>query len=142
MSERNTFTLPKQERLCSKKLIDRLFVGHSANSKEWPIKVVYQVIKRKDEQDAQVEMLVSVSKRHFKRAVKRNLVKRQLREGYRLHKVILTDAFKDQPEAKLVIAFIWMSGHVLDTTEVETLVQKVMQKVVKGLDFQKNPVLE
>lgn len=140
MAEQNTFTLPKQERLCSKKLIDRLFLGHSANKKEWPIKVVYQVVSRKDEQDAQVEMLVSVSKRHFKRAVKRNLVKRQLREAYRLHKVILTDAFKAHPDAKLVIAFIWMSGHVLDTTEVDALMQKTMQKVVKSLDFQKTSV--
>ena len=86
MLEQKTYTLPKRERLCAKTLIDQLFMGHSSVKKEWPVKVVYQVVKRKDAQDVPVEMLVSVSKRHFKRAVKRNHVKRQLRESYRLHK--------------------------------------------------------
>lgn len=100
MSEQKTFTLPKQERLCSRTLIEQLFLGHSQHKKEWPVRVVYQVVKRKDEDDAQAEVLMSVSKRYFKRAVKRNLVKRQLRESYRLHKAILTDVLALHPDTK------------------------------------------
>ena len=132
MSEQKTFTLPKRERLCSKTLIDQLFLGHSYSKKEWPIKVVYQVVKRKGEDDPQVEMLVSVSKHHFKRAVKRNLVKRQLREGYRLHKSILTDGMSLQPDDKLLIAFIWMSGHIYTAQEVETMMTKALEKVASA----------
>ena len=108
MSEQKTFTLPKQERLCSRTLIEQLFLGHSQHKKEWPVRVVYQVVKRKDEDDAQAEVLMSVSKRYFKRAVKRNLVKRQLRESYRLHKSILTDVLALHPDTKILIAFIWL----------------------------------
>ncbi len=133
MSEQKTFTLPKKERLCSKTLIDQLFLGHSNHKKEWPVRVVYQVVKRKDDRDAQLEVLTSVSKRYFKRAVKRNLVKRQLREGFRHNKTILTDALADYPDAKMLIAFIWLSGHVLPTTEVQEAVAKALTKVVENL---------
>ena len=135
MLEQKTYPLPKRERLCAKKLIDQLFMGHYSVKKEWPVKVVYQVVKRKDAQDVPVEMLVSVSKRHFKRAVKRNHVKRQLRTSYRLHKSVLFDALASHPDAKLMIAFIWMSGQIEDTEKVDGMMQRALDKVVKSLVF-------
>ena len=121
--------------MCAKTLIDQLFMGHSSTKKEWPVKVVYQVVKRKGTEDVPVEMLVSVSKRHFKRAVKRNQVKRQLRESYRLHKSVLQDALASHPDAKLMIAFIWMSGQIESTEKVDGLMQRALDKVVKSLEF-------
>lgn len=134
MSEQKTFTLPKQERLCSRTLIEQLFLGHSQHKKEWPVRVVYQVVKRKDEDDAQVEVLMSVSKRYFKRAVKRNLVKRQLRESYRLHKAILTDVLALHPDTKILIAFIWLSGQTYDSVKVEKAVKAALEKIVDSLE--------
>ena len=134
MSEQKTFTLPKQERLCSRTLIEQLFLGHSQHKKEWPVRVVYQVVKRKDEDDAQTEVLMSVSKRYFKRAVKRNLVKRQLRESYRLHKAILTDVLALHPDTKILIAFIWLSGQPYDSVKVEKAVKAAWEKIVDSLE--------
>lgn len=134
MSEQKTFTLPKQERLCSRTLIEQLFLGHSQYKKEWPVRVVYQVVKRKDEDDAQTEVLMSVSKRYFKRAVKRNLVKRQLRESYRLHKAILTDVLALHPDTKILIAFIWLSGQTYDSAKVEKAVKAALEKIVDSLE--------
>ena len=134
MSEQMTFTLPKQERLCSRTLIEQLFLGHSQHKKEWPVRVVYQVVKRKDEDDAQAEGLMSVSKRYFKRAVKRNLVKRQLRESYRLHKAILTDVLALHPDTKILIAFIWLSGQTYDSVKVEKAVKAALEKIVDSLE--------
>lgn len=134
MSEQKTFTLPKQERLCSRTLIEQLFLGHSQHKKEWPVRVVYQVVKRKDEDDAQAEVLMSVSKHYFKRAVKRNLVKRQLRESYRLHKAILTDVLALHPDTKILIAFIWLSGQTYDSVKVEKAVKAALEKIVDSLE--------
>lgn len=134
MPEQKTFTLPKQERLCSRTLIEQLFLGHSQHKKEWPVRVVYQVVKRKDEDDAQTEVLMSVSKRYFKRAVKRNLVKRQLRESYRLHKAILTDVLALHPDTKILIAFIWLSGQTYDSVKVEKAVKAALEKIVDSLE--------
>ena len=91
-------------------------------------------MKRKDEDDAQAEVLMSVSKRYFKRAVKRNLVKRQLRESYRLHKAILTDVLALHPDTKILIAFIWLSGQTYDSVKVEKAVKAALEKIVDSLE--------
>ncbi len=134
MSEQKTFTLPKQERLCSRTLIEQLFLGHSQHKKEWPVRVVYQDRKTEEEDDAQTDVMMSVSKRNFKRAVKRNLVKRQLRESYRLHKAILTDVLALHPDTKILIAFIWLSGQTYDSAKVEKAVKAALEKIVDSLE--------
>ncbi len=93
--EKHEERLRKGERLCSKKLIDTLFgIGGSHAMTAFPLKAVYRLIDCKSETSApeetvmesNVQVLVSVPKKHFKRAVKRNRVKRQVREAYRKHK--------------------------------------------------------
>ena len=81
MSKIYTFT--KEERLCNKKLIDELF--HNGSSFLcYPFKVSWLLTDTPQEFPAQV--LLSVSKKRFKHAVDRNLLKRRIREAYRLNK--------------------------------------------------------
>jgi ribonuclease P protein component len=76
-------TFKKEERLCNKKLIDELF--HNGSSFLcYPFKASWLVIDEPWQIPAQI--LISVSKKRFKRAVDRNLVKRRIREAYRLNK--------------------------------------------------------
>lgn len=76
-------TLHKSERLDKKKVIDKMFSGGARSFSVFPLRVVYLPV---EELEAPVSILVSVSKRRFKRAVKRNRVKRQIREAYRKNK--------------------------------------------------------
>ncbi|WP_207436285.1 ribonuclease P protein component [Sabulibacter ruber] len=77
---------PKEERLRSKKLIDQLFrEGSSFNL--YPLRFV--ALHVPEPSDVPVQVLVSVSKRNFKKAVDRNRIKRQMREAYRLHKHVI-----------------------------------------------------
>ena len=71
-------TLHKTERLDKKKVIDKMFSGGARSFSVFPLRVVYLPV---EELEAPVSILVSVSKRRFKRAVKRNRVKRQRRIG-------------------------------------------------------------
>jgi len=76
-------TFKKEERLCNKKLIDELF--HNGSSFLcYPFKASWLIIDEPWQIPAQI--LFSVSKKRFKRAVDRNLVKRRMREAYRLNK--------------------------------------------------------
>ena len=81
-------TLRKSERLDKKKVIEKMFAGGSRSFSVFPLRVVYLPV---EELEAPVSILVSVSKRRFKRAVKRNRVKRQIREAYRKNKSLLVD---------------------------------------------------
>ena len=129
--EKRRYTLHKSERLCSKKLIERLFGGGNKSFPAFPIRVVYMPVED-GETTADVSILISVPKKRFKHAVKRNLVKRQIREAYRHHKHILTDALeqRDTPQ-KMVMAFIWLDNKVHDTEEVEIKVKKLLYHIAE-----------
>jgi len=87
--------------------------------------------KEREEDEEPVQILVSVSKRHFKRAVKRNRVKRQIREAYRHHKQILAE--KMPQDTSLAIAFIWLADELLDSQQVEKSVKRLLEKVAENI---------
>ena len=77
-------TLSKSERLCGKKAVEALF-GQGKGGVKGCLR--YRYVQRED--DGPSRILVSVPKRSFKRAVKRNLLKRRIREAYRRQKGLL-----------------------------------------------------
>lgn len=77
-SAAEAYTLGKEERICSKKLIEKLFKGGRSKSMvAYPLRVVYAQKADDEGENVPAQMLVSVSKRHFKHAVDRNRVKRR-----------------------------------------------------------------
>jgi ribonuclease P protein component len=112
-------TLRKDERLCSRKALEELFGGGHQSFSAYPVRAVFMP----NGLDG-VRILVSVSKRYFKRAVKRNRIKRQLREAYRLQKGLL------QPlRGGLDIAFLWTSGEVLPTEKVFQKMRSLLLRI-------------
>jgi ribonuclease P protein component len=90
------YTFPKGEHLCRKKLIDELFSKQSSSFGVYPLRIVW--IKSEEKITVPPQVLISVSKRGFKRAVDRNRLKRLIREAYRLNKYRLLE----QPEGHSV----------------------------------------
>lgn len=131
--EERRYTFSKEERLCSKKLIERLFAGGNRSFPAFPLRVVYMPLSA-DENPTDVSILISVPKKRFKHAVKRNLVKRQVREAYRLNKHILIDSLKAQESPqKMVLAFIWLDNKIHATNEVEYKVKKLLHHIAENL---------
>ncbi len=119
MADLALHTLPKEERLCSRKALEELFGGGHQSVSAFPIRAVYM-----PNEVGVVRVMVSVSKRYFKRAVKRNRIKRQLREAYRLQKELL------QPlTGGLDIAFLWTSDEQLLTEKVFQKMQTLLQRI-------------
>ena len=136
--EKHDERLRKEERLCSKKLIDTLFgTGGSHAMTAYPLKAVYRLIDSKREtsvskemvMESKVQVLVSVPKKHFKRAVKRNRVKRQVREAYRKHKSYVTLRVNELTDKQLLIAFIWLSNELIDSVTIEQWVSNLLQRI-------------
>lgn len=77
------YTFRKEERLCSRKHLDLLFKNGSSFLL-YPFRVSYLFIN--EPADVQVQVVINVPKKRYKRAVDRNLLKRRIREAYRLNK--------------------------------------------------------
>ena len=120
------FTLHKNERLTSRTLIEQLFRGNGTKAvNAFPLRAVYATTERHAD-DAPMQMMASVSKRHFKRAVKRNRVKRQIREAYRLNKSLLPTPPDGQ---QLIVAFIWLADTLYPSTVVHEKMVKAMKRI-------------
>ena len=122
-------TLCKAERQHRRTIIGKLFEKGSKSMSAFPLRVVYMSIEQ-EEGAPSASMLVSVPKRHFKRAVKRNRVKRQVREAYRLNKHILNDVLIGKPYA-MVLAFIWQDKELRSTEEVNRKVKSLLSRIAE-----------
>ena len=72
-------------------------------------------------------ILVSVPKRFFKRAVKRNLLKRRIREAYRTQKSILNPAGDDSKGKDILLA--WNSQEIADSESVKAEIAGVLRQL-------------
>jgi len=118
------FTFKKTERLNSKKIIDQLFAdGQSFLA--FPLKVVFLPTQLPVKYPAQAGF--TVSKKNFKRAVKRNRIKRLIREAYRLNKHELYAALNDQ---QLAIFFIYIGKELPEYPMVEKAIKKAFQLII------------
>mgnify|MGYP002855548527 CR=1 FL=1 len=125
------FTFGKQERIVSQKLIDELFTSRQSHAlTAFPLRAVYIIKERAREDVPAVQLLISVPKRHFKHAVDRNRVKRQLREAYRHHKEILSSVLGE--DETVALAFIWLSDQHVPSATVDRRVVALLERIAKA----------
>ncbi|MCQ2184094.1 MAG: ribonuclease P protein component [Bacteroidales bacterium] len=123
MPELSRHTFSKSERLCGKKDIDRLL----KKGRYWRVSDSFRIcflrreLSEPREDNETSRIMVSVPKKLFKRAVKRNRIKRLVRESYRLNKGLLSDGLYD-------IQFIYTSAELPPY-------EKVSSDVTKALSF-------
>jgi ribonuclease P protein component len=122
------FTFTKIERLCSKKAIDELFASGKSKT-QFPIKLIYKPVEF--ESPFPVRAMFVVPKKKHKRANKRNILKRRMREVYRLHKHLLYNVLG---ENKLDVMFIYLSNESLEYVDIEKCICQLIDTVSK-LDF-------
>ncbi len=122
----NSFT--KGERLCGVKSIDHLFrEGHSFNLH--PLRVFWLVTPLTPGQSP-VRLVISVPKRHFKKATDRNLIKRQLREAWRKNRQSLLARLKEE-QLQADIALIWSDKAIRAYDYIEQRLKEVLSKLAE-----------
>jgi len=125
MDKPNSF--PKSEHLCGEIRITRLFTQGDAFI-AYPLRVVYLLEQKKDKES--VSVMVSVPKKRFKRAVKRNRLKRLMREAYRLNKQNLWEKLEEK-ELQIQIAFNYVSNDELDFASIEKKMKVALDRIIE-----------
>jgi ribonuclease P protein component len=119
-------TFNKSERLCSRKIIGSLF-ENGYIFYNFLFKVVWN--KEPDSIPGPAQVAFSVSKRGFRLAVTRNLIKRRLREAYRKNKKTLYDHLNSE-NIHLVFVVILRGNSVPDYITIEKGIKEVINKLI------------
>ncbi|MDR1699439.1 MAG: ribonuclease P protein component [Prevotellaceae bacterium] len=126
MENINTFN--KKERLCGEVRINELF-GKGKAFTVFPFRVVF---RRKDKGETPASILISVPKKRIKRANGRNLIKRRIREAYRLNKHSLYATLENR-DFSLDFALLYIADERLDYAQIEPKIIEVIQRLNKRL---------
>lgn len=119
-----SFSLKKHEILRSKKIIQELF-DNGSSFFIYPFKVYYLA----DENQEAGKVLFSVPKKNLKRAIDRNLVRRRIKEAYRLNKSMINTG--THSPFSLSLTLIYVAGSVISYQDIETKLKQVFIRLNK-----------
>ena len=132
LGNKPTYTLGKNERLKSRKAIDQLFTAGKSFSL-FPFKIIYKnepASEQRSITNDQLKCAFSVSKRHFKKAVYRNRIKRLMREAYRLQKMELQNLLQ-QNNGSLAVFILYVNNELPEYTMMVSKMSAVLKKLQK-----------
>ena len=124
------FKLQKNERLHSQKLIKELF-DKGSSFFLYPFKVI--VLDVSSEEKGTYQVLFSVSKKKIKKAIDRNLVKRRIKEAYRLNKSEIL-SHKDQNK---LIGLIYVSSEIGTFKFIEQKIRQILSRIAESPESSK-----
>lgn len=110
------YSFPKEAKLCGAQQIAALY-KNGKRFTSWPLRVTYQ-----ENPSNQTQVLVWAPKSLFKRAIKRNHLRRLMREAYRLNQSLIE-------EKKVLLAFNYIDKEEQPYSVIEKAVQKALKKI-------------
>ena len=130
----NMYTFKKEERLCSKRLLEKLF--HNGSSfLLYPYRIVW--LAEKLPAEVPVQVVINVPKRRFKKAVDRNLIKRRIREIYRLNKSEQLYSYFSGSEIQLLVGIHYVGKDIPDYGFMDKKLKLAFEQL-KNLSLKRN----
>ncbi len=124
------YSLGKEERLKSTFTIQELLkTGRTVSG--FPLKI-YWDISEDTRQKFPVRMAVSVPKKKFRRAVDRNLMKRRIRESYRLNKAIIYEPLGEK-NLRISLIILFLSDEFISFDRVNAVISELLRKIADNL---------
>ena len=118
-------TFPKNERLCGKTTIDNLFI-HGRFIKDPPFRLVWNTEEFNNDTIAQT--VIVVPKKNIKNAANRNILKRRMRDAFRIYKVGLYEKIKSKKQ-QLAIAIIYQGKEILPYKVIEEKIKLILERL-------------
>lgn len=136
-------TLRKDEKLRHKSLVDPLF-RDGKSLYEFPLRLAWRKLTPTDLEDSfrcevperigKMQMLITVPKKKRRHAVDRVLMRRRIREAYRLcRKELLQEAVSLPDTGTISMAFIYIHSENLPYSTIERKMQSLLKKVANAI---------
>ena len=123
-------TFKKEERLCSKKSLDLLF-RKGSSFLFYPFRVTYLSIPQPH--SFPVQIVINVSKKRYKHAVDRNLIKRRTKEAYRKQKQELLYSHLNTPQTVLLLSVQYVGKEIYSYALFEKKVNGMLKKLIHNI---------
>ena len=129
------FTFKKEERLCSRRLIDKLYKeGHRLMA--FPFSVQWLAVptcpKEQSSLHSPCQVLIVAPKRKLHHAVDRNRVKRLTRECYRLRKPAFY-AFLEEHGVVIVFSMVYVHNEIMSYEQLGRKMDKLLESLEKDI---------
>ena len=120
--------LPKYERICKENDVQVLF-DQGEGFSVYPFRVIF-LFRRDESRPVTCRLLVSVSKKRFHHAFKRNRVKRLIRESWRRNKAPLYEIC-EKDNISLDVALVYTATVIHSYEEVLEKTHKAVNELIK-----------